>query len=214
MDKPELIAYLEGIDRALRGQATLYIYGSAACILLGEPDRTSLDVDVAGPYSVADQGDLREAAETVGLPINPADDYGGDHIEWVGPPSLNQVWHRLKTGNIPDLDESGDMLDTALLLHQALPSEGYASRRALNRLALYQAKARAFGTVQFLKNIRHHLGRAPLAQTAIPGHLVRDIGLPRLSRGVRAGLAPGPANAAQCRAFDCLCGRGAAGSRW
>ena len=52
MDRPELIAYLEGIDRALRDQATLYIYESATCILLGEPDRTSLDVDVAGPYSV------------------------------------------------------------------------------------------------------------------------------------------------------------------
>jgi hypothetical protein len=59
MDRPELLAYLEGLDNALRAQATLYIYGSAACILLGEPDRTSLDVDVAGPYSDVDQGDLR-----------------------------------------------------------------------------------------------------------------------------------------------------------
>ncbi len=85
MDRPELLAYLEGLDNALRDQATLYIYGSAACILLGEPDRTSLDVDVAGPYSDVDQGDLRQAAESVGLPVNPADDYAGDHIEWVGP---------------------------------------------------------------------------------------------------------------------------------
>lgn len=101
------------------------------------------------------------------------------------PPRLNQVWQRLKTGRIPDLEEMGRMLDTALLLHQALPSEGFASQRALNRLALYQAKSRAFGTVRFLKNIRHLMGRAPLSQTEVPGHLVRDVGLPRLSH---AGL--------------------------
>jgi hypothetical protein len=117
MDRPELLAYLEGIDRALRAQATLYIYGSAACILLGEPDRTSLDVDVAGPYSDVDQGDLRQAAETVGLPVNPTDDYAGDHIEWVGPlrlclqpPVEGQaltLWQgarlRIRTGPIADL---------------------------------------------------------------------------------------------------------------
>jgi len=85
MNKPELIAYLEGIDGALREPATLYVYGSAACILLDEPDRTSLDVDVAGPYSQADEADLSRAAESVGLPVNPDEEYGGDHIEWVGP---------------------------------------------------------------------------------------------------------------------------------
>jgi hypothetical protein len=117
MDSLQLLAYLEGIDRALRDQATLYIYGSAACILLGEPDRTSLDVDVAGPYSDVDQGDLRRAAETVGLPVNPADDYAGDHIEWVGPlrlclrPPVESraltLWQgsklRIRTGPIADL---------------------------------------------------------------------------------------------------------------
>ena len=85
MNKSQLIAYLEGIDRALRSKAMLYVYGSAACILLDEPDRTSLDVDVAGPYSEVDQADLRRAADSVGLPVNPGDDYAGDHIEWTGP---------------------------------------------------------------------------------------------------------------------------------
>ena len=28
---------------------------------------------------------LTEAAKQIGLPLNPADDYEGDHIEWVGP---------------------------------------------------------------------------------------------------------------------------------
>lgn len=85
MNKAELIGYLERLDAALKGQATLTIYGSAACILLDEPDRTSLDVDVAGPYSSVDESDLRQAAEIVGLPVNPSDDYSGNHIEWIGP---------------------------------------------------------------------------------------------------------------------------------
>lgn len=120
MDKTALVAYLERIDRALRSQATLYIYGSAACILLDEPDRTSLDVDVAGPYSVVDQGDLRQAAEAADLPVNPDDSYAGDHIEWVGPLRLClqppvegkglTLWQgsrlQIRTGDIADLVSS------------------------------------------------------------------------------------------------------------
>jgi len=45
MNKSELIAYLEGVDSGLQQPAMLYIYGSAVCILLDEPDRTSLDID-------------------------------------------------------------------------------------------------------------------------------------------------------------------------
>jgi hypothetical protein len=85
MNKQELLAHLEALDRALQQPATLYIYGSAASILLDEPDRTSLDVDVAAPYSTVDQVDLWHAAQEIGFPVNPADDYSGDHIEWVGP---------------------------------------------------------------------------------------------------------------------------------
>lgn len=101
------------------------------------------------------------------------------------PPRLNEAWRRLKAGEMSDRDELGELLDRALLLHQALPSDGYASQRALNRLALYQAKARAFGTVRFLQNIRTRLGREPLRETVIPGWMVRDIGLPKLSHGQR-----------------------------
>lgn len=59
MNKADLLGYLERLDRALQAPASLYIYGSGACILLDEPDRTSLHLDVAGPYSEADEGDLR-----------------------------------------------------------------------------------------------------------------------------------------------------------
>jgi hypothetical protein len=114
------------------------------------------------------------------------------------PPRLDEVWDRVKRDSISNADELGELLDTALLLHQALPSEGYASQRALNRLALYQAKARAFGTVQFLQNIRRRLGRGPLTQTVIPGGMVRDVGLPGLSHkpGRSKGSPP-------CRPPEC-----------
>jgi hypothetical protein len=81
------------------------------------------------------------------------------------------------------LDELGEALDTALLLHGSLPSDGYASQRALSRLASYQAKARAYHSVAFLRNLRKALGRPPLQETEVPGNLVRDIGLPRFSHG-------------------------------
>lgn len=83
MNKQEMTGYLELIDRALEQPAMLYIYGSAACILLDEPDRTSLDIDVAAPYSKADFGDITKAAETAGLPINPDESMAGNHIEWI-----------------------------------------------------------------------------------------------------------------------------------
>ena len=85
MDKVKLLDYLEKLDGALRSSTVLFIYGSAACILLDEPDRTSLDIDVAAPYSKADEEGLRRAAEAAGLPVNPGEDYDGDHLEWIGP---------------------------------------------------------------------------------------------------------------------------------
>jgi hypothetical protein len=107
------------------------------------------------------------------------------------PPRLNEFWQRLKVGAEPDLEQAGELLDQARLLHQALPDGGYASQRALNRFALYQAKARAFGMVTFLDNLRRYLGRPPLIAGTVPPQLVRDIGLPSLSRqrGERADRA-------------------------
>lgn len=58
---------------------------------------------------------------------------------------------------------------------------GYASQRALRRLACYQADARAFNMPRFLRNIRATLGCPPFLPGPVPGNLVRDIGLPALS---------------------------------
>ena len=83
MDKLQLIRYLEGIDRHLLEEAELLVYGSAAFMLMDEVGRTSLDIDVAGPYSRADMGDMRQAAEKAGLSINPDEEVSRDHIEWI-----------------------------------------------------------------------------------------------------------------------------------
>ena len=102
------------------------------------------------------------------------------------PPRLNIIWNRLKRNELEkDLNKEkiGELIDMALLLHQALPEDGYSSSHALKRLALYQAKSRAFGMVRFLRNIREYLGRSEIRiPYSVPGEMVRDIGLPSISR--------------------------------
>ncbi len=95
------------------------------------------------------------------------------------PPRLNQVWREIKLQRIENNDELIDLLKTALSLHLALPESGYASQRALKRLAVYQADARAFGNVTFLRNILKHLGaEVEFPVGTVPPAMVRDIGLP------------------------------------
>lgn len=85
MEAATLRTYLEKLDEVLPAPADCCIFGSAACMLMGEEGRISLDVDVAGPYSTVNEAMLRVAAAQIGLPVNPIDDFAGDHIEWIGP---------------------------------------------------------------------------------------------------------------------------------
>lgn len=117
MNKNQLVTYLERIDAALPDTVALYIYGSAAFILLDEPDRTSLDVDVAAPYCQVNERVFRDVASKAGLPVNPESDTAGDHIEWISSlrlclpkPSADSditLWQgkrlTVKTGAIPAL---------------------------------------------------------------------------------------------------------------
>ena len=139
MNKNQLVTYLERIDVALQDEAILYIYGSAAFILLDEPERTSLDVDVAAPYCRLDERVFRNAAATAGLPVNPELDTTSDHIEWIlslrlclPKPSADSdivLWRghclTVKTGAIPALIasklvryDSVDRSDVQYLLSQ------------------------------------------------------------------------------------------------
>lgn len=83
MNKRELLGYLENLDAELEKPTMLYIYGSAVCILLDQPDRASLDIDVAAPYSDVDYGALSRAAERAGIPVNPSEETTSNHIEWI-----------------------------------------------------------------------------------------------------------------------------------
>jgi hypothetical protein len=96
------------------------------------------------------------------------------------PPRLNGLWSRIRDGGTVSEDES-KALDDAARLHLALPEECH-SQRALERLALLQAKSRAFGMPAFIRGVRRHLGCPELTETAVPAHLVRDISLPPLAR--------------------------------
>src|SRR5712691_12826160 len=74
--------HLARLDAGLGEPAKLCVYGSAPLMLMGEEDRFSVDVDVAGPYSIVNERNLAEVGQKIGLPVNPPEDYAGDHIEW------------------------------------------------------------------------------------------------------------------------------------
>ncbi|MBN1675910.1 MAG: hypothetical protein JXR37_33005 [Kiritimatiellae bacterium] len=95
------------------------------------------------------------------------------------PPRFHEVWREVKRHAVQDREQLLELVRMALLLHAALPSSRYSSERALRRLALYQADARAFRTPTCLRNLYRVLGGdEPLPTGEMPGWMVRDIGLP------------------------------------
>lgn len=99
------------------------------------------------------------------------------------PPSLNALWNRIKRREVVNIGETVELVDMAIMLHQALPDGGYSSQRALKRLAIYQARSRAFGMPRFLRNIRKTLGAGQPPETGqVPVKIIRDIALPEFSR--------------------------------
>ena len=99
------------------------------------------------------------------------------------PPSLNALWNRIKRREVADIGETAELVDMAIMLHRALPDGGYSSQRALKRLAIYQARSRAFGMTRFLRNIRKALGAGQPPETGpVPVKIIRDIALPEFSR--------------------------------
>lgn len=98
------------------------------------------------------------------------------------PPRLSEFWGQVKSGQI-ERDRAAEAIRGALRLHLALPESGYASVRALKRLAGYQASSKPFVPVSFLTNIAKQLGvDVALAESHVPPGMVRDIGLPAFCR--------------------------------
>lgn len=83
MNKAKILKIFSEIDRHLQSPASLCLYGSGAFMLLDEDDRTSLDLDIAAPYSDVDFADFSYAVECAGLAINPSDNLDDEHIEWI-----------------------------------------------------------------------------------------------------------------------------------
>ena len=104
------------------------------------------------------------------------------------PPRLSEFWGRVKSGAI-DRDSAEQAIRGALRLHLALPESGYASARALKRLAHYQACSKAFVPVAFLTNIARQMGLdASPVEDHVPPGMVRDIGLPPFCRPKPGGM--------------------------
>jgi hypothetical protein len=98
------------------------------------------------------------------------------------PPRIHRIWSDMRRNSNRNPEDLIDLLKMALTLHQALPEYGYASHRALKRLAIYQANARLFGTVSFLRNILSYLKEPFHPPATVPPQWVRDIGLPEFGR--------------------------------
>lgn len=105
------------------------------------------------------------------------------------PPRLSEFWIRVKKSEI-SRDRAAQAIRWALMLHLALPESGYASVRALKRLAYYQACSKPFVPVTMLTNIAKKLDLdVASAEDHVPPGMVRDIGLPPFCR-TRTGNVP------------------------
>jgi hypothetical protein len=85
IDESVLREYFERLDPLVRSGTELFVIGGAAVALLGAKIRTTVDVDVAAPYSRVDLANFREASASAGLPVNPAAGYQGAYVEYVEP---------------------------------------------------------------------------------------------------------------------------------
>ena len=117
-----------------------------------------------------------------GRPMNPR-----EHLQFLYemaffPPRLSEFWGQLKREEM-DKESAEETIRGALLLHLALPEHGYASLRALKRLAFYQASSRPFVPVTFLRNMAEWLNVDMVLHTdSVPPEMIRDIGLPPFDR--------------------------------
>lgn len=84
MNRRSLESLFAAVDNHLSSPATMVVYGAAAFMMLGEEGRSSIDLDVAGPYCKGDVAGLREAIAKAGYMINPPPEIHEDHVEWVG----------------------------------------------------------------------------------------------------------------------------------
>ena len=79
-----VVEYFDRLDALVSSGTVLYIYGGAAVAVLGSRIRTTMDIDVAEPYSRIDRAEFMVASAKAGLPVNPDADYDSAFLELVG----------------------------------------------------------------------------------------------------------------------------------
>ena len=84
VNRTTISEYFVRLDGLVAPGTVLYIYGGAAVAALGANIRTTMDIDVAEPYSRFDHNDFPAASAKAGLPVNPPDDYDAAFLEMVG----------------------------------------------------------------------------------------------------------------------------------
>lgn len=84
MNRTTISEYFARLDGLVASGTVLYIYGGAAVAALGADIRTTMDIDVAEPYSRFDHKAFPFASAEAGLPVNPPDDYDAAFLEMVG----------------------------------------------------------------------------------------------------------------------------------
>lgn len=84
MDGARLREILERLDQALGVDTVLDLHGGAAVLLLGMPERTTLDIDVL-PFSRFEHGSLRRACQEAGVLFEPldAEDLEKEYLEII-----------------------------------------------------------------------------------------------------------------------------------
>ena len=80
IDRDRLATVFTGIGAALKLPASLCLIGSAPAIHCGQPGRQTQDIDVWGPQSDFDPGDLAQACRSAGVLFNPVGETGPDDI--------------------------------------------------------------------------------------------------------------------------------------
>ena len=85
IDESVLREYFERLDPLVKSGTELFVIGGAAVALLGAKIRTTVDLDVASPYSRVDLENFRDASARAGLPVNPVAGYQGAYVEYVEP---------------------------------------------------------------------------------------------------------------------------------
>ena len=78
-----LTEYFSRLDELVPNGTLLYLYGGAAVIMYGATIRTTLDVDIAAPYSRINPAKFAEWSAKAGLPVNPPEFGNGISVEYV-----------------------------------------------------------------------------------------------------------------------------------